>query len=878
MFETRIGPSALSNWALPIGHAHVAARLLIALTLWSLFIGSASVEAANRFWVTSGDAFGVPGTASPNWSTTNGGVGGATVPSTADVAKFTDDAAYTVSFGNHVNTAGLDVENGQVTFDLNGKTYVVTVAADIGNIDGQTGQLVIVEGRLRVDSQTDRITLGGTSNATGSLTVAIGGQIGEENLSSSQANLVVGEFGTGSFIVQDDGSAFLRNLTLGEQPSGNGVAIVSGNLAKVDVASTILIGGSGHGELAILNRAEFISRLTTRIGDTTGSSGELTVSGVGSRWNGSMTVGRAGVGEFNITSGALVRGNATLGEFVGGNGTVAVSGTGTYWDASSMTVGRLGVGDLTIADGAQVGASFTGGASIGGASGGTTGNGHASVTGLGTRWAINGTLSVAISGSGELDIENGAVVTSLGGTIGTGHPGNTSATGSVVVRGNGSIWESGTLTVGQMAKGTLLVDQGAEVRSNSTTLGSSAGSEGTATVDGVGSVWDMSNAGQLVVGYRGSGKLTVQNGGTLYSGPAISSPQTYIAQEAGSIGEVLITGSGSTWVNRSRMQVGSAGNGSLTVSNGAHVRSLDTFIGTGAVLIDGPGSTLINESNYGFAAGSVSVGIGTLTITNGGRLQSSNGSINVGTVTISGLGSEWINDDDISVSNGTLNVLDGGQVSDNGTIFVSNNGILSGNGLVSATVSNSGVIAPGASSGTLQISGSYQQTSIGKVHIEIASNSSFDKLAVMGDVLLAGTLQVSLIENYAPPLNTVFDILDWSSLDGTFNAINLPILDSGLGWDTSQLYTTGTLSVVAGIPGDFDFDGDVDGRDFLIWQRIPSVGNLSDWQTNYGVSALTAASTAVPEPNTFGLLFLISLILAVSSRPAYISALTPCAC
>jgi hypothetical protein len=52
--------------------------------------------------------------------------------------------------------------------------------------------------------------------------------------------------------------------------------------------------------------------------------------------------------------------------------------------------------------------------------------------------------------------------------------------------------------------------------------------------------------------------------------------------------------------------------------------------------------------------------------------------------------------------------------------------------------------------------------------------------------------------------------------------------------------------------GDFDFDDDVDGYDFLIWQRGGSPNSLStsdlaDWQANYGVSPLVA-SIAVPEP------------------------------
>jgi hypothetical protein len=51
-------------------------------------------------------------------------------------------------------------------------------------------------------------------------------------------------------------------------------------------------------------------------------------------------------------------------------------------------------------------------------------------------------------------------------------------------------------------------------------------------------------------------------------------------------------------------------------------------------------------------------------------------------------------------------------------------------------------------------------------------------------------------------------------------------------------------------PGDFDNDGDVDGRDFLAWQRNSGIGNLADWQTNYGTDSLVATHVAVPEPAT----------------------------
>jgi hypothetical protein len=69
----------------------------------------------------------------------------------------------------------------------------------------------------------------------------------------------------------------------------------------------------------------------------------------------------------------------------------------------------------------------------------------------------------------------------------------------------------------------------------------------------------------------------------------------------------------------------------------------------------------------------------------------------------------------------------------------------------------------------------------------------------------------------------------------------------------------------AGTPGDFNDDGLVDGRDFLLWQQggsptALSAGDLSDWQTNYGTGTLAAVS-AVPEPATLSLVAAVAGLL-----------------
>jgi hypothetical protein len=88
-------------------------------------------------------------------------------------------------------------------------------------------------------------------------------------------------------------------------------------------------------------------------------------------------------------------------------------------------------------------------------------------------------------------------------------------------------------------------------------------------------------------------------------------------------------------------------------------------------------------------------------------------------------------------------------------------------------------------------------------------------------------------------------------------------------WKHGTVSTEGELiraKLALTLAGDFDLDGDVDGRDFLAWQRNPSVGNLSDWQTNYGFGALTAASTAVPEPGSVILLGIFMMTTGLYSR------------
>ena len=67
---------------------------------------------------------------------------------------------------------------------------------------------------------------------------------------------------------------------------------------------------------------------------------------------------------------------------------------------------------------------------------------------------------------------------------------------------------------------------------------------------------------------------------------------------------------------------------------------------------------------------------------------------------------------------------------------------------------------------------------------------------IAGLLTADGTLDISLLNNFAPQLGDTFDLLGFGSLNGSFSVINTPTLSGGLAFDTSSLLTTGSISVV----------------------------------------------------------------------------------
>jgi hypothetical protein len=109
-----------------------------------------------------------------------------------------------------------------------------------------------------------------------------------------------------------------------------------------------------------------------------------------------------------------------------------------------------------------------------------------------------------------------------------------------------------------------------------------------------------------------------------------------------------------------------------------------------------------------------------------------------------------------------------------------------------------GTLAPGNSPGLTTVLGDYSMDINSTLQMELGGlipETEYDVLDVTGMMDLGGTLEVLLYGGFNPDVGDTFDILNWGSLTGMFDFLVMPTLMNGLFWDTSDLYTTGELSV-----------------------------------------------------------------------------------
>ena len=119
------------------------------------------------------------------------------------------------------------------------------------------------------------------------------------------------------------------------------------------------------------------------------------------------------------------------------------------------------------------------------------------------------------------------------------------------------------------------------------------------------------------------------------------------------------------------------------------------------------------------------------------------------------------------------------------------------------------------------------------------------------------------------PMAGTLPAVVWGGASHTGVDVPLAAIGVNSGLISGVMDNTDLLAVVmqTTLDGDFDEDSDVDGADFLAWQRDTSVGNLADWEANFGTtSAVEATSSSVPEPGSMLLLLAGSAVLFFERR------------
>jgi len=487
------------------------------------------------------------GTVTVNNNMGVGGSGNGTVNQTGGIVTVGDtlrvdgkgdgstSGQYTLSGGaltSTLTTGNLVVgDQGIGKFDQSGGTVNVNKAGEtmyVGNGEGSTGTYTLSGGELNVTTSEEKIggfgtgyfnQSGGVHNFTGAM------YLGDQSTSTGEYHLTggtlaaggiaLGEWGgTGKFF-QDEtvgGSSVTTGwLDLARQKGATGTYELSNGTLHVTGGETV--GSQGIGTFTQTGGTHTVDGLMTlgRFAEDTGNNigkGVGTYNLQGGTLNDSLIVGDAGIGTFNNSGGTHnVTGDLTLGSQATGDGTYNLSGTGKLSVTGHVNDGDQGTGHIVQGAGTTAeAASLTLGTQIGS-------QGNYQLNG-GSLHTTSGYLVVGDQGHGTFTQTGGSVTADNVLVVGQ----SAASTGSGTYTLSGGTVSSGNFLAGDAGIGQFTNSGGTQIVTNADAiLGSQAGSVGTYTLSGTGSLNVTGNPdASLTVGDHGAGHFK-QEGGTVTS-------------------------------------------------------------------------------------------------------------------------------------------------------------------------------------------------------------------------------------------------------------------------------------------------------------------------------------------------------------------------
>jgi hypothetical protein len=242
------------------------------------------------------------------------------------------------------------------------------------------------------------------------------------------------------------------------------------------------------------------------------------------------------------------------------------------------------------------------------------------------------------------------------------------------------------------------------------------------------------------------------------------------------------------------------------------------------------------------------------------------------------------------VQNGTVNLLSGSKL----TVFgdFSGTGGTTGPGLIEVL----GKLSVGNSPARVAFGGDVSLGGGASTIIELGgvNDGNHDALNVIGSIALGGELDVVLLNDFAPRLGDVFEIIiAGAGVNGQFSTGSSPNLSPHLSLLPIYFAKSVALAVVPTITGDYNADGAVDAADFVVWRDtlnqsgpgLPADGNHDNvidandydvWRKHFGqsIAGSFGVSTnsaemafAAPEPSVCVLLDIAIATLGYIRRP-----------